>query len=75
MMAHYDVVPVNESGWEKEPFSAELIDGIVWGRGTLDTKATMNGILSAAEALINEGFVPENDIYFAFLRSILYPLS
>ncbi len=66
MMAHYDVVPVNENGWEKEPFSAELIDGVVWGRGTLDTKATMNGILSAAEALIKEGFVPENDIYFAF---------
>ncbi len=66
MMAHYDVVPVNENGWEKEPFSAELVDGFVWGRGTLDTKATMNGILSAAEALINDGFTPENDIYFAF---------
>ena len=66
MMAHYDVVPVNESGWDKDPFAAELIDGIVWGRGTLDTKATMNGILSAAEALIKDGFVPDNDIYFAF---------
>lgn len=66
MMAHYDVVPANENGWEKPPFEAELIDGIVWGRGTLDTKATMNGILSAAEALIKDGFVPENDIYFAF---------
>ncbi len=66
MMAHYDVVPADENGWDKSPFSAELVDGIVWGRGTLDTKATMNGILSAAEALIKSGFVPENDIYFAF---------
>lgn len=66
MMAHYDVVPADEEGWEKPPFDAELVDGIVWGRGTLDTKATMNGILSAAQALIKSGFVPENDIYFAF---------
>ncbi len=66
MMAHYDVVPADEKSWEKPPFDAELVDGIVWGRGTLDTKATMNGILSAAEALIKSGFVPENDIYFAF---------
>ncbi|MBE6777751.1 MAG: M20/M25/M40 family metallo-hydrolase [Ruminococcaceae bacterium] len=66
MMAHYDVVPADENGWDKPPFSAELVDGIVWGRGTLDTKVTMNGILSAAEALIKSGFVPENDIYFAF---------
>lgn len=66
MMAHYDVVPADENGWDKPPFSAELVDGVVWGRGTLDTKVTMNGILSAAEALIKSGFVPENDIYFAF---------
>lgn len=66
MMAHYDVVPADENGWDKSPFSAELVDGVVWGRGTLDTKVTMNGILSAAEALIKSGFVPENDIYFAF---------
>lgn len=66
LMAHFDVVPVNEDMWEKPPFEAVLEDGVLWGRGTLDTKVTFGGVLSAAEHLIEQGFVPENDIYFAF---------
>ncbi|MGN0999093.1 MAG: M20/M25/M40 family metallo-hydrolase [Faecousia sp.] len=66
MMAHYDVVPVEEVHWEKPPFAGVLEDGVLWGRGTLDTKVTVNGILSAANHLIASGFRPENDVYFAF---------
>ena len=66
MMAHYDVVPAEEENWEKPAFEAIIENGVMWGRGTLDTKVTFNGILSAAEALIQKGFVPQNDIYFAF---------
>ena len=66
MMAHYDVVPVNEEAWDKPPFAGIIEEGILWGRGTLDTKVTFSGVLSAANYLIGQGFVPENDIYFAF---------
>ena len=66
LMAHFDVVPVEPENWERDPFGAEIIDGVMWGRGTLDTKVTFNGVLSAAETLIGQGFVPEDDMYFAF---------
>lgn len=69
MMAHYDVVPVNEEAWEKPPFDAVIENRVLWGRGTLDTKVTMNAILCAADDLIKEGFCPNEDIYFAFSGS------
>ena len=66
MMAHYDVVPVNEENWDKPPFAAIIENGVMWGRGTLDTKVTFNAIFSAANHLISKDFQPENDLYFAF---------
>ena len=66
MMAHYDVVPANEEAWDEPAFEGLIKDGHLWGRGALDTKVTMNGILFAADHLISQGFVPKHDIYFAF---------
>ena len=66
LMAHYDVVPVDESAWEEPPFDGVIKDGYLWGRGSIDTKVTFNATLTAANELMKTGFVPEKDIYMAF---------
>lgn len=66
LMSHYDVVPVEEAMWDVEPFSATVKDGMVWGRGTVDTKSTLLGVMEAAETLIAQGFTPKSDVYLCF---------
>ena len=64
-MSHHDVVEANGT-WEHEPFSGDIDEnGCVWGRGTVDTKASLFCLLTAAEELMAEGFVPECDVYLA----------
>lgn len=69
LAAHMDVVPANEapdSGWTYPPFSGTVADGYVWGRGAIDCKGTMIGILEAVSFLLKAGFEPKRTIYLAF---------
>jgi len=64
LMSHQDVVSA-EGEWKHPPFSGEIADGKVWGRGTVDTKGALMCILQAAEELLEEDYVPEVDFYIA----------
>lgn len=70
LMAHYDVVPATDEGWDHPPFAAELVGEpgaqLVWGRGTLDDKGSLVSVLEAVETLVADGFTPQNDIYLSF---------
>jgi carboxypeptidase PM20D1 len=69
LTSHYDVVPVldgTEANWEQDPFSGAVVDGKVWGRGTLDDKIGVIGILQALDHLLAEDFKPTRDMYFMF---------
>lgn len=63
LMNHHDVVEA-PGQWTHPPFSGEIADGKLWGRGTLDTKGGLMCMLQAAEELIEEGYIPARDIYF-----------
>lgn len=65
LLAHQDVVPAPDEGWTYPPFSGTIADGYIWGRGTLDDKCTLLGMLEAMEYLIKDGFQPTRSIYLA----------
>jgi carboxypeptidase PM20D1 len=65
--AHLDVVPAEtEALWSRPPFSGAIEGDYVWGRGALDDKPAVLGVLEGAEALIASGFRPARTIFFAF---------
>ena len=67
LMAHIDVVPCDESApWQHPPFGAEIHDGAIWGRGTLDDKGSLVGICVAVERLLEQGFEPARDVWLSF---------
>ncbi len=64
LMAHHDVVPANEEEWEYPPFAAEIHDGEIWARGTLDNKLCLCGCFEAFEYLAAQGWQPPRDVWF-----------
>jgi acetylornithine deacetylase/succinyl-diaminopimelate desuccinylase-like protein len=50
--------------WERDPWSGELVDGVVWGRGALDMKGQVAASAVAIASLAREGFQPEGDLIF-----------
>jgi len=69
LMGHQDVVPVapgTEKDWGHAPFSGDIADGYIWGRGALDDKVMVQAILEAVEALLAQQYQPARTIYLAF---------
>ncbi len=68
-MAHQDVVPVvpgTEGNWKHGPFSGDLAEGYVWGRGAMDIKQMLVAILESAEYLLAQGRTFRRAVYLAF---------
>jgi carboxypeptidase PM20D1 len=69
LMAHQDVVtivPETLGDWRQPPFEGRIVDGVVWGRGAMDDKGSLVGILEAVEALAARGFKPKRTVYLVF---------
>lgn len=69
LMGHFDVVPVppgNEKEWTHPPFSGDIADGVVWGRGAADDKQNVIGSMEAVEWLLARNFQPKRTIMLSF---------
>ncbi|SHM62781.1 Acetylornithine deacetylase/Succinyl-diaminopimelate desuccinylase [Cryptosporangium aurantiacum] len=64
---HLDVVPADPAEWAVHPFSGEVRDGYVWGRGAVDMKGMVAMALAVARQFRRERTVPPRDVIFAFL--------
>lgn len=68
-MGHMDVVPVDPNTayeWLQPPFSGNIVDGTIWGRGTIDDKVTVLALMESLEIFLAKGITPQRDIYFSF---------
>ncbi|GGK61286.1 peptidase M20 [Nocardia camponoti] len=67
LLAHQDVVPVDDlAGWTHPPFAGVVDDEFIWGRGAIDDKSRVLALLEAIEWALAEGLTPRRTIYLAF---------
>ena len=69
LLAHLDVVlvePGTEALWTEPPFEGRIANGFIWGRGALDDKVAVIGLLESVEALLARGYVPRRTVCLAF---------
>lgn len=64
-LSHTDTVLADAAEWQLDPWSGELKDGEIWGRGALDMKGQVAANAVAIASLAREGFEPERDLIFA----------
>ena len=63
---HLDVVPADAADWSVDPFSAEIKDGMIWGRGAVDMKNTDAMIIAIFRMWARKKIIPPRDIVVAF---------
>jgi carboxypeptidase PM20D1 len=69
LLGHLDVVPVEAasvSTWQHDPFGGQVADGFIWGRGAIDHKSAVVGMLEAVEMLLGADFRPARTVYLAY---------
>ncbi|KAL1468661.1 hypothetical protein MTO96_041342, partial [Rhipicephalus appendiculatus] len=66
LCAHMDVVPVNAAKWHHPPFAGQVVDGEIWGRGAIDAKDILMGIMEALEFRLEQGDLPRRSLFLAF---------
>ncbi|KAH8037841.1 hypothetical protein HPB51_018329 [Rhipicephalus microplus] len=66
LCAHMDVVPVNAAKWHHPPFAGQVVDGEIWGRGAIDAKDILMGIMEALEFRLEQRDLPQRSLFLAF---------
>lgn len=64
LMGHTDVVPADPEGWDHDPFGAELIDGMIWGRGAIDMLSQTATMAVAFRRLADSGWRPRGTLIY-----------